>query len=507
MWLQRMTPEAISSQMSRYSSDNVISSLLEHLLRRNIALFNQRFDEAFLEQFSIVKELMNQTFEWATSLWMFLLTDLRKLGTIADHIRSTKNLPAQHQIDIARFLATNAFAHFSRGDKDKPVGSTRRRALLHIVNTTFHICSKINNIEIFRNLIKATENTGFPPIKDFPLDRQITYYYYRGRFALFNGDLIKAEKDLRFAFQSIGCVTENNGVGHKNTRLILLSLIPVSILHFRLPSEQLLQKHSLFWFKDIRRCLIIGDVLGMMRAIDAHRDFFIHIGDSTIDQCEQPFIFVQMEVIVKSLTTCERPPPKTVRGKHNTLLIRAALEQDLVECENLIANFQADINETGANDMNCLHVACEKRDMAMIKFFLERGIDVNAREMEESGGNTPLLITVKQGNLDACRLLLNNGANLDIADANGATPLHIAAMKGDVEMVKSLLEFGANVERVDAGGKTAWYWASSLHHDEIKELLPEQKYNWLKYQESIMPPMPKPKEDPKKGKKGKKGKK
>jgi hypothetical protein len=89
--------------------------------------------------------------------------------------------------------------------------------------------------------------------------------------------------------------------------------------------------------------------------------------------------------------------------------------------------------------------------------------------------------------------------------------------------VKELLSRGANPERVDGGGKTAWYWfvcfcslfvrillrfrANVLHFEEIKAMLPEQKYNWLKYQELISPPPPKPKEDPKKKKKGKKGKK
>ncbi|KAH7824085.1 putative Ankyrin repeats (3 copies) [Monocercomonoides exilis] len=216
-----------------------------------------------------------------------------------------------------------------------------------------------------------------------------------------------------------------------------------------------------------------------------------------------------MSIVEKVLATCDRPEPSAIPSRYNTLLIRAALEGDLVECENLITNFGADVNEKGTNGMTCLHAACEKGSMALIKFFLERGIDINAQEDKESGGNTPLLISIKLGFNDATLFLLNNGADVDIADSNGATPLHIATMKGNLKIVQELLSRGANVERVDSGGKTAWYWAHALHYEEIQALLPEQKYNWLKYQESISPPAPKPKEDPKakKGKKGKKGKK
>lgn len=110
----------------------------------------------------------------------------------------------------------------------------------------------------------------------------------------------------------------------------------------------------------------------------------------------------KIEAVAKTLATCERPKPKEISGKSNSLLLRAAMEQDLVECENLIANFDADVNERGTNNTTCLHIACEKGDMKMMKFFLERGIDVNAQEDKEAGGDTPLLITLKLGYDDVC---------------------------------------------------------------------------------------------------------
>lgn len=108
------------------------------------------------------------------------------------------------------------------------------------------------------------------------------------------------------------------------------------------------------------------------------------------------------EAVAKTLATCERPKAKEIPTKSNSLLIRAAMEQDLVECENLITNFDADVNETGTNNTTCLHAACEKGDIKMMKFFLERGIDINAQEDKEAGGNTALLIALKLGLDDVC---------------------------------------------------------------------------------------------------------
>jgi ankyrin repeat protein len=109
-----------------------------------------------------------------------------------------------------------------------------------------------------------------------------------------------------------------------------------------------------------------------------------------------------MEAVTKALATVDRPRPPVIGNRYNTLLIRAAMEQDLVECENLIANFGADVNETGINGMNCLHVACEKGDIDMIKFFLERGVNINGQEDKAAGGNTPLLITLKLAFDEVC---------------------------------------------------------------------------------------------------------
>ena len=51
--------------------------------------------------------------------------------------------------------------------------------------------------------------------------------------------------------------------------------------------------------------------------------------------------------------------------------------------------------------------------------------------------------------------LIDNGANVNVADEETYTPLMLAASLGDVKMAKILISKGANINFVDLGGETA----------------------------------------------------
>ena len=50
-------------------------------------------------------------------------------------------------------------------------------------------------------------------------------------------------------------------------------------------------------------------------------------------------------------------------------------------------------------------------------------------------GRTPLLVACLQGHVDAARLLLDNGAEVDPATKKGTTPLAIAEERGHSSIV------------------------------------------------------------------------
>ena len=68
---------------------------------------------------------------------------------------------------------------------------------------------------------------------------------------------------------------------------------------------------------------------------------------------------------------------------------------------------------------------------------------------------TPLTLAATQGNEDIVRLLLDEGANVNMVNYYGITPLISAVWNGNENIIRFLLDRGADVNRTDHWGYTA----------------------------------------------------
>ncbi len=57
---------------------------------------------------------------------------------------------------------------------------------------------------------------------------------------------------------------------------------------------------------------------------------------------------------------------------------------------------------------------------------------------------TPLHIFATRGDIEACKILLEAGADVDVEDGDGYTQLHCAVEQGHTDTVRLLLDYGSN---------------------------------------------------------------
>jgi len=97
--------------------------------------------------------------------------------------------------------------------------------------------------------------------------------------------------------------------------------------------------------------------------------------------------------------------------------------------------------------------ACRTGDAQTIEKMLATGGTLLGNSMDENR-RAAMHFTAATNNLKCTELLVQCGAEVDIADKDGYTPLHMAAGYLHVDMVKLLLRYGADPEQPDAKGRS-----------------------------------------------------
>jgi len=119
-----------------------------------------------------------------------------------------------------------------------------------------------------------------------------------------------------------------------------------------------------------------------------------------------------------------------------------------------------------------LSLAAEMRfDRAPLKLLLEKGANPNIASIN---GQTPLMFAARAGNVEAMELLLAKKSDPLAVAGSGAVALMAAAASRDVEAVRLLLKHGAGVNAKTKRNETALSGAASRGADDIVNLLLEE---------------------------------
>ncbi len=156
-----------------------------------------------------------------------------------------------------------------------------------------------------------------------------------------------------------------------------------------------------------------------------------------------------------------------------TALIAATASKNLAMVKFLIAH-GADVNE--CNYLGSpLNAATYVGNYDIAKYLIDNGAEVN---LAAEDGTTPLVIAAQTGQGEMIELLADNGANVNYQmPVTEMTPLVYAASKGKMAAVEQLIKAGANVRYIDPSGISVLMWALLGNHLDIAKVLIENGAN------------------------------
>jgi cytohesin len=178
-----------------------------------------------------------------------------------------------------------------------------------------------------------------------------------------------------------------------------------------------------------------------------------------------------------------------------TPLILASENGNLSIVKTLLEDGKADPNKAMWNGVTPLMVAARNGFVDTIKLLMDHGTNLDARENRRN--QNALMWAISFGHPGAARVLIEHGADVNVrttklsenfqpieieaygksvtgTPAGGYTPLMFAALKGDIVTTRLLVENGADVNMVSATDGSALTIASAQGHEKLGLYLLEQ---------------------------------
>jgi ankyrin repeat protein len=144
----------------------------------------------------------------------------------------------------------------------------------------------------------------------------------------------------------------------------------------------------------------------------------------------------------------------------------AARKGDVKSMEHMYTMNEDTINANNKQGYTPLILACYYNQTEVLKFLISKKVILN----EKPNSPTALQAASYKGFTKGAEMLLNYGANPNIADANGTSPLIYAVQFNHKEITELLIKKGADVNYKDPSGFSALDYATQLNVADIVKL-------------------------------------
>ena len=140
------------------------------------------------------------------------------------------------------------------------------------------------------------------------------------------------------------------------------------------------------------------------------------------------------------------------------------------QCLSLLALHKADLTKVSKQGWAPIHMACQNGRLNCIDILFDHGIDANVRTADEYG-DTPAILSSSNGHVKALALVLNRGADPNLANNYGVTAVHKACQLGHLKCIFLLVSRGADLNKKNVNGETPLDIARMFKQRECVDLL------------------------------------
>ncbi|CAF0816411.1 unnamed protein product [Brachionus calyciflorus] len=117
---------------------------------------------------------------------------------------------------------------------------------------------------------------------------------------------------------------------------------------------------------------------------------------------------------------------KTHDYNHNKKLFHAVIHNEYKNVSELLDSAMYDVNCYDDKQRTCLHIACSRGYLEIVRLLLEYGADPNIRDCVS---NLPIHLAIISSHVPVVTILLEAGADIHSLDTNGKTVLHLAGTR------------------------------------------------------------------------------
>lgn len=168
-------------------------------------------------------------------------------------------------------------------------------------------------------------------------------------------------------------------------------------------------------------------------------------------------------------------------GSDGASLLVWAIDRGLDDSVRALLEGGAAPNQPDADGKTPVHAAAFADDPQILRTVLAHGGNANVRNAVT--GASPLASALLNRNLEPARILLEAGADPDIADLNQDAPLHVAARTNKGAAILLLLKHGASPLAANSGGASFQRHYFGFRRDLLNERALEERRKvvaWLK---------------------------